>query len=252
MSRFRVPALLLGLVLSANALAELRVYDVDEKYRQEVFSALRGILSSEHDRSGSVEMLPTGQILIDTSSERHEEVAAVLRAIAEHQAEPAPRVRLRYWAVLGTNAGGDTDTIGSAPPDMLSDVLEELERIHGPQTFRVLANATLVSESGQDAEMVGDPLFVMQEAFVQSGRLNAELEIMFSYRIRPGGAATSQDGQPNPFTTTQVQRQHIELNVSMDPGEFLVVGENTIREDVIGQGSLDGTIFYIVHWPAAD
>jgi hypothetical protein len=250
MRYIRASILLFSLVFSASALAELKVYDVDARYRQEVYAALRGVLSPRNrEVVGSLSMLPSGQILIDTSAEMHGQVAAVLRAIAEHQSEPSPRVTLRYWAVLGSRES----SAGDAPPEILSDVLDELERVHGDLSFRVLGNATLVTESGQEGELDGTPLSIRQQVYVEGSTLNTELEILFRYRLTAAafqaGNADPANPQANPFQTIRVEEQRVELNTSMRPGEFVVVGENTIRENTITDGVLDGTIFYIVNWP---
>ena len=87
MTRIRALILLLGLGMTTGALAEMRTYDVDARYRQEVYTALRGVLSPEGAKSpeGRVQLLPTGQLLIDTSAEMHAQVAAVLESIRNHR-----------------------------------------------------------------------------------------------------------------------------------------------------------------------
>ena len=246
MRHFRASILLLGLIFSSAALAELKVYDVDVKYRQEVFAALRSVLSTESPMtaSGTVAMLPTGQILIDTSAGGHAQVAAVLDAINARQAEAAPRVTLRYWAVLGSREAAG----GSAPPPILSDVLDELRRVHGDLEFGVVGNATLVTESGQSGSLDGQPLSVHQQAYVQGETLNTQLSISFFFEV-PTGQAQSPDGG-NVFQATRRERQQVTLSTSLERDEFVVVGENTIGQNTINQGELHGTIFYIVHWPA--
>jgi hypothetical protein len=43
----------------------------------------------------------------------------------------------------------------------------------------------------------------------------------------------------------------VKLNTSLAPNEFVVVGENTIRNSDRVPDGIDGTIFYIVQWPVA-
>lgn len=250
MRRFRAPILLTALMLSTAAMAELKVYDVDAQYRQEVFEALTGVFSARHadfPQSGRVEMLPTGQILVDTTPDRQAEVAAVLEAIDQRQADAAPRVTLRYWAILGSReAPGDAET-----PEILADVLADLERVHGDLAFRVLGNATLVTESGQSGSLSGQPLSIRQQTYVQGSRLNAELSISFTYPFITG--QFSAGNQPNPFQTLAREEQSVTLKTSMEPGEFLVVGENSINTVTANSGELSGTIFYVVQWwPASE
>jgi len=248
MNSLKATVLLTGLIVFSNALADLVVYDVDPKYRQEVFSALRAVLQQESAGAGygSVAMLPTGQLLIDTTAARHAQVEAVLRAIAEHQAEAAPQVTLRYWAVLGSR-----DPAAAGPlPAILDDTLDELQRIHGEMAFHLIGNATLVTESGQSGSINGIPISVQQQAYVQGTTLNAELTIRYLYTFEVPNTA-NREGQPAPFSTVQREAQSVELNTSMRQGEFVVVGENSVEHIAIGEESLDGTIFFIVHWPAA-
>jgi hypothetical protein len=209
-----------------------------------VLAALRSVFSPTNGNpTGVVSSLPTGQILIDASPERHAQVAAVLEAISAYEAEPAPSVTLRYWAVLGSRIGtGNSDT-----PQILSATLDELRRIHGDLEFRLVGNATLVTESGQNGTLRGEPLSVRQATFVQGDRLNADLAIDFTYRFVTGRSQDGNNGGANPFRTVSADDQNVELNTSMQRNEFVVVGENSIMQDTISS-ELNGTIFYIVHW----
>lgn len=246
MRHFRKALLLAGLFFSLNAAAELKVYDVDPKYRQEVYSALRGVLMREHDPKGSVELLPTGQILIDTDAANHAQVVTVLDAISAHQAEAAPRVTLRYWAVLGSPTGAQEADI----PDMLADTVDELRRVHGDLAFRVVANASLLTESGQSGNMSGDRFSVSQLAYVQGETLNADLRINYEYLVETGRFDSNAEGV-NPFATMQRRQLGVQINTSMAQDEFVVVGENSVDIET-GDDAIQGTIFYIVHWPAAE
>jgi len=130
-------------------------------------------------------------------------------------------------------------------PAILSDVLDELRRVHGNLAFRLYGNATVVSDSGQSGRLRGDTLSINQLAYVQQSMLNVELSIEFEY-----GVLTAQvpgNGQTNPFNTVQRFQQGVNLDTSLKPNEFVVVGENTMR---VADG-IDGTIFYIVQWPVA-
>jgi hypothetical protein len=46
-----------------------------------------------------------------------------------------------------------------------------------------------------------------------------------------------------------VRRSHqvVDLKTTIQAGEFVVLGENTVNSQ-----ELDGKLFYIVHWPAAE
>lgn len=223
MRRFTGVAALLCLSLPAAAYAELRAYDVDAKYRQEIYEALLGILETPPP-TGRVERLPTGQLLVDTSPEVHKQIEAVLNEVAARKTTAAPQVKLRYWAVLGTPNAED----GAGVPAILRDPLDEVEAVHGALGFRVLGNATLVTESGQTGELRGYPLSVWQTTYAQGTALNADIHIEFAY------------GRP-----MHPDSQTVELKTTLEAGDVVVLGENTIDG-----AELNGTMFYIVNWPA--
>ena len=94
-----VRLIMIGLLLGSTSLrAEMQLYDVNFQYRQEVYAALRSILESDQpgkENYGKVEMLPTGQILIDAAAETQKQVARVIAAIDRDENEPPPLVTLR-------------------------------------------------------------------------------------------------------------------------------------------------------------
>jgi hypothetical protein len=244
MSKIQVAVGCLGLLFAANASAELRTYDVDFKYQQEVYRALVSILNNDPAIAapagltyGRVQLLPSGQIVVDTAPETHAQIEELLAAIKARQTDAAPRATFRYWAVLGTSAGPPP---GDTPPPILRDVLAELGRVHGNLTFRVLGTATLVTESGQEGEVASEPLGAKQRVYVEGQTASAEIELNYVERTVP---PQPEQNQPI-FTTFSPYQGRIELNVSLERGEFLVLGESTVRNQ-----QLNGTLFYIVHWP---
>lgn len=242
MTYLRTWILFLGLIVAAAAQAELRVYDVDPRYRQEVFEALRSVLSRNDLASpGTISVLPTGQLLVDTSSQMHAQVGAVLESINTYHAEPTPRVTLRYWAVLGTRAPELSSGQGLDVPEVLAEVLDEIRRSHGDLSFRLHGAATLVSGSGQQSELSGQTLNVTQTAYVQPSRLDVELAMDFQYTIAT--QVPKDDGESIPYTRRE--QQALSLRTSLEPNEFVVVSENTMGENL-------GTVFYIVQWAVAE
>ncbi|HEY7671051.1 MAG TPA: hypothetical protein VIC71_02455 [Gammaproteobacteria bacterium] len=235
----------LGLLLAANASAEIRTYDVDFKYQQEVYGALVHLLNVDPGISapaglayGRLQLLPTGQIVVDTAPETHAQIEELLAAIRERQTDATPRVTFRYWAVLGTSADNQP---GNPPPPILNEVLAELRRVHGDLAFRVLGTASLVTESGQEGEVASEPLGAKQRVYVQEQTASAVIELNYVERTVP----TRIEPNPRAFTTFSPYEGKIALNVSLERGEFLVLGESTVRNQ-----QLNGTLFYIVHWPA--
>lgn len=237
MFRLGLPAIGLALLVSSAAWADLRTYDVDPQYRDEILSALGDILTPDPSRGlimeahGRVELLPSGQILVNASAETLDQVERVLQAIRSRPAAPAPRAALRYWAVLGTRASADAaDQVGSAPPPLLNDVLSELRGIHGDVTFRVMGTAAIATESGQRGEVGGTTLRVEQTAHVQGNTLNAEISMRLVGNARPPLIGIVEIG-------------NLDLRTTLQRGDFVVLGESHYQS--IG---LDGPVFFIVHW----
>jgi len=228
MIRLRLTAVALALMLGSNAWAELKTYDIDPQFQQEIFSALERILNAsgpgivQGGSYGRVQLLSSGQLVVNAPPETLEQVDQVLQAIRNRPAPPAPRTELYYWAVLGSR-GTAANPPGTAPPSALNEVLAELKRMHGDLQFRVLATASLTTQSGQKGEVSGTAMFIEQTAFVQGETLNAEIDM----RLQP---------QPAGVTVTTALRR----------GEFVVLGQNELAG-----GGLDGPVFFIVHWPEA-
>ena len=152
----------------------------------------------------------------------------------ERPAGATPRVSLRYWAVLGTRAEGNAAAAPSTGqvPSVLRDVLAELERFHGELAFSVIGTAAVVTESGQHGGIEGIPLSVEQTAYVQGQTLNANIRIELIYF----------DAPTNPRFGGE-----LEIRSTLQSGEFVVLGESTLQG-----GRVNGTVFYIVHWPEAE
>jgi hypothetical protein len=231
MTRLRLPAIALPFLISSNAWADLKTFDVDPQHQYEVFAALKNVLGTEggiYEANGKVEQLPSGQILVNANAETIAQVEQVLQTIRTRAVAAAPRVELRYWAVLGSRAAV-ANPPGTATPSALSDVLAELERLHGDLQFRVIGTAVLTTTSGQQGELGGMTLGVEQTAFIQGETLNARIEMSLQRpREEPGPPAVG----------------NIEVRTALRRGEFVVLG---LGEFVAG--GADSPVFYIVHWP---
>lgn len=239
MTSLRIVVACLGLTAAAPALAELRVYDVDSNYRQEMYAALQGVLvqnpqavSPGRGTWGRVQLLPTGQIVVDAAPETHVQIEALLDAVGERRIDVTPRAAFRYWVLLGSRGAGADQNV----PGVLSEVVAELERVHGPMAFRVLGTAALVTDSGQEGEVDGLTLAVSQRAYVQDDTASAEIDMRLIDRPR---RLSSVAVVPNEGSVV--------LDVTLRRGEIVVLGENTVQTE-----ELDGTLFYIVHWPESE
>jgi hypothetical protein len=177
---------------------------------------------------------------VDAKPETHEQIERLIAAINERQVGRAPRATLRYWVLLGSHDG----TSNAAAPPILGEVLNELERVHGDLKFEVLGTASLVTESGQIGQASGEPLAVEQRVYVDGNTASAELQLRF---VQSGPRLTTPQPDPRstaPFlTVARPYEGGLELKVTLHGGEFLVLGENTVR--AMG---LEGTLFYIVQW----
>jgi hypothetical protein len=210
------------LVFSTWVHAEMKVYDVEPGYRQEVFDALSNILGPGGPMGGPpgrVELLPSGQILVDSSPERHEEILAVLNAIDRQAPPDTPSVSLRYWVLFAT-AGAQDD--GEVPP-ILSGVVRELESARGDLNFTVLDTASLVGRPDRHAVLESETLEIAHRVYPNGSRVNAEIVISHEY-------------------------QEISMNVTLERGEFLVLSEATVENEA----GTRGTLAFVVHWPAGD
>jgi hypothetical protein len=223
MSRLRLPAVALALLLSSNAWADLKTYDVDPQYSQEIFAALQDVLQGQ----GRVQQLPSGQILVSADAGTLAQVDQVLQALRARPAAAAPRVELQYWVVLGSRTPA-ANPPGTTPPNALNDVLAELKRVHGDLQFRVMGTTSLTTQSGQRGEIGGSPLHVDQTTFVQGDTLNARIEMMLT--------STVPDGPPPNI---------LEVGTSLRRGEFVVLGQS----ESAGAGGPSSPVFFIVHWP---
>jgi hypothetical protein len=237
MTHLRLPTVALALLVSSTAWADLKTYDVDPQLRQEVYQALNRILSSSEAAVGGasygrVQLLPTGQLLVNAPAETLTQVEQVLQVIRNRPAPAAPRVDLRYWAVLGSRAPV-ANPPGTPTPTALGPVLAELKRLHGDLQFRVIGSAALATESGQEGQVNGMALRVKQTAFVQGEALNARIEMNLSSKLPTAGPPGGIDVGSN-----------ISVRTPLRGGEFVVLGQS----EVVG-GGLDGPVFFIVHWP---
>lgn len=242
MARLLLPVIALTLLTSTNAWADLKTYDVDPQYQQEIFSALRSVLEPQGQLSqGRVQLLPSGQILVNADAETLKQVEQVLQAVRTKSVVAAPRVALRYWGVFAAQAKSPaTNGIGSPPPAELNDVLSELRRLHGEVSFRVIGTAAVTTTSGQYGEVKGTTLSVEQTAYAQGDTLNANISMELAGQLpsAPQGPIVTV-----PFGTGNVPFGNLRLSTTLKRGEFVVLGENHVQA-----GQLDGPVFFIVHW----
>lgn len=217
MTSIRIVCAVLGLAISGLAAAEAKVYDVDARYRAEVVEALKIIFGEEHINPGAratISILPTGQVLIDASPTRHVEIEQILDAIAERGVSESPTAMLRYWVLLG-EPNGD----GASVPSMLEPVVNELRAAVGDLNFSIVGTASLVATSGKQAFSGSETLEIMQTLTINGESLNGNIYVGH-------------------------EQQELTLEVSMDRGDFLVLGDSMIQVDE----NTRGVLAFVVHW----
>lgn len=220
MKRLIIAVAAVALGFGPLARADTKIYDVDPAYRQEVIEILRHLLDvGNPEFGGRAELLPSGQVVVDTYSEqRQAQIAGVLDAIAHSKPEPTPTVTLRYWVLRGI-PGADNAT---GLPSTLDGVARELEEVYGDLGVSIIDAATLTGRSNESVELQNDHWHISQRAIVggEGDRLDADLEV-------------------------EHELEHLVVELSIGKGEFVVLGAGTSDQPVE-----NGVIALIVNWPA--
>jgi hypothetical protein len=230
------------LLLAATAFADTALYDIDAKNAKEIADAIGHVVAAQciagptqvpvtNSSMCHVELLPTGQLLVEAPASSQAQVATVLKAIAARSASPTPRIALQYWVIYG-EPGKSNAADASLKP--LSAALQQLERVHGDLAFSVLDTATITAQAGTSAGVKGEVLQISENLRPRGDGL--DLTASISFRLPP---------IPNHSSPPQ----SLSVSVTIKPGEFLVLGEQTTRRDVDDKVDAHGTLFYIVHWP---
>jgi RNA polymerase sigma-70 factor, ECF subfamily len=212
----------LSLLAAMAARAETRLYNIDSRNAQEIAEALEDVVRVKClptrvpgteliQAACHVELLPTGQIIVEAPPEAHAQIAEVLKAIAEHDAVPTPRVTLRYWVISGSRDGRG----GAETPSGLAPVFAQLRRLHDDLSFTVEESASLTTESGTSARSETGTLDVSNVIRANGDSVRAEIRLEFAKL--PGPACAQQSC--NPF------KQDLGLTVTIRRGEYLVLGE---------------------------
>jgi len=238
---------LLGLLLvAATAAADTAVYDLPAKNAKEIADAIRHVVDARcvtgpspappvNQLMCSVELLPTGQLLVEAPAATQSQIAAVLKAIAARNAAPAPRATLQYWVIYG--APGKPDA-ADASLKGLNAVVQQLKRVHGELGFSVLDTVSITTQSGTSGGSRGGSLSV-NETLRASGD-DVDLAAMLQFAPRPL------------FGDLNV---NLSVSVTIKRGEFVVLGERTAVEvqGEPGKANLDigqkpGMLFFVVNW----
>jgi hypothetical protein len=235
------------LLLAATALADTAVYDLDAKNAKEIADALGHVLTAQctsgpkdtvtNQSMCKVELLSTGQLLVEAPSASQAQVAAVLKAITARSAAPTPRVTLQYWVIYGA-PGKPAAADASLKP--LAAVVQQLERAHGDLGFSLLDTTSLMTQSGSSSGAHGGSLNVDQSVRASGDDLDLSARLEFA---------------PKPLLPDL--NVNLSVRVTIKRGEFVVLGERTAVE--VHSGEQDkglptdirqksGMLFFVVHW----
>jgi len=233
--RAHAPAAIGLLLVAATAYADTAVYDLDAKNAKEIADAISHVIAARCTAGPSVapvnqqmcrvELLPTGQLLVEAPAAAQGQLAAVLKAVVARSATPAPRVTLQYWVIYGEPGKPDAADASLKP---LSTVLQQLKRVHGDLGFSVQDTATITTQAGTNARAGGGSLEVNQNLRASGDGLDLVTQISFARK---------------PVVHS------LNVNVTIKRGEFLVLGERTTPgEPGKDQPEKPGMLFYVVHW----
>ena len=219
---------LFALFIATSAQADIRIYDIEPSIQQELAAALNSVLHNMPpyqdeegnlvQRQSSLQVLPNGQILINTDAEIHQQIESILEAIERKRVSISPTIKLKYWLLY---AEPDTTAQRSDNLSILATTLDEIERAHGSMNFRIIEYARLVSQSGHHASFNSEKLEIRQKLYNNQRSATGEIHL--------------EDYSTN---------QKVNLSITIAPGEYVVLSENTASID-----KQNGLIFYIVHWP---
>jgi len=236
---------LVGLLLLATAAsADTAVYDLDAKNAKEIAEALARVMAAQCTAPPNrnplmcrVELLPTGQLLVEAPAAAQPQVAAVIKAIAAREAAPTTRVTLQYWVIYGAPGKPAAPDSALLPLDA---VVQQLQRAHGDLSFSLLDTTTLTTQSGSSGGARGGSLNIDQNPRATGNDLDLTARIEFA---------------PKPiFPDLNV---NLSVRVSIKKGEFVVLGERTAVEVHSGEQEKDlpvdirqksGMLFFVVHW----
>lgn len=242
--RLHTLAPLLALVLVVGtASADTSLYDLPAKNAKEIAEALGHVLTAQCTSNNGatnpgmcrVELLPTGQLLVEAPAASQAQVAAVLKAITARSAAPAPRATLQYWVIYGAPGKSDASD-GSLKP--LNAVVQQLKRVHGELGFSVLDTVSITTQSGTSGGSRGGSLNVNETLHASGDDLDLSASLQFAPRPLFGDLNVN-----------------LSVSVTIKRGEFVVLGERTAVEvqGEPGKGDLDvrqkpGMLFFVVNW----
>ena len=167
---------------------------------------------------GQARVAPGEQVLVLAPSSVHEGLGEVIEAQLQGTAEAVSRqIVTTYWFVAGRSIKGEAER-----PDELDEVrgaLDEVDRVQGPQEYRLIERMELRQAEGFWGNAHGSRGEVRQRvASASGGHIMAEIGLTFG-------------GRP--------QKARVDSVLNLRTDQFLVLSQVALDEDFVGEGKLD-------------
>lgn len=189
----------------------MKAYDVPAEHAAELQGIVSSLLWSGKDapRKGAAALAPSGQLLVSAPAGFHPGIADVIGRLRSGDVKAPPTVALDYWVVVGLPSTEPTK--GSDVSPEIADVVDALQKSQGPMKLAVLERLRAASQSGSNARMDGQFVFVEQTASLHGDKvvaqvrvrgqattagLDARVEVPLGQTVVLGQAGTELRGQP--------------------------------------------------------
>ncbi len=222
--------LLISLSLAANA--EIRLYEVTQGLEMPINEALAAVLSLPDEKgnpSGVIELLPTGQLLVNTTPQLHTDIATLIEAL-ENASLPAERNYLiKFWVIFVPDSNETVLTQQRLPDDQ--QLLSALSQRYDDRSMQLLMQASANSIASRNVSL----------NLPQGG-------VSFSLRAGKSGLSIFTDVMIKPSNDLTLKRGSNWNNVQavLQPNEYLVLAES---QQMLEQQP--GKLLLVIQWDEA-
>ncbi|MEQ1508559.1 MAG: hypothetical protein ABMB14_40380, partial [Myxococcota bacterium] len=197
---------------AAAAAPELRTYAVPPGYADRVVGALNRAFERANGNVARATAGPSGSVVVVGPPGVLSGVERLVAELASTPPEPPHNVRLDYWVVRGV-PGEAARGPGLAP---VSDVLDAVAAVDGPQSFALLAARSLTSLDGDQGKIDDEALELRQIASIEPGGAAVVADVSVAV---PGGA-------------------HTETRLVLAPGKTAVLAQAGVTDEAGAVGQL--------------
>lgn len=207
----------------------LRMYTVPAEHARSIRLALQSALSTgkELPPLGTVEQLPSGQLVVVAPPGIHEGIAELIRGLAAAAPPTVHAAVFDYWVVVG-EAGAE----GPAELPEIAPALATIVRTQGPMKFTLLEQARVASSIDESARVQGARVEVRQVVTEVGGKLVADVDLDVN---------TDLEGDPNRGCAGPMCRG-FRTRVHVSPDQLMVVGQTGL----VGPAGANRSLFYLV------